>query len=171
MAMEPKPGRFVISAEAEALLKRLRETGGQGPGTKVSYGELSQLIDLDVQSDKGRGYLGTARRHAQKQDGLVFKTIPREGLLCLSAFGIVELTEWRQRGIRRATKRAVDSLQCADTDKMSRPEKDLFNLRATSLALIYHVTKPSVQKQLAAPVTQAGIRLPTQKTLEALRAP
>ena len=155
-----------LSLESQLLVDRLLTIE---PGLCISYSVLADVIGQPVQTGTGYGRLQTARRILQRDHGIVFEAVIGEGLKRMDDAGCVRVgASYRQR-IRRAAKRGLSKLLCADPAKLTNDEKTEFHATASHLGVLHHMTGRAVTKQLTATVEKTQERLPVAKTLAALR--
>jgi hypothetical protein len=104
--------------DARQLAERLRS---MQPGDEVTYAELSALIGVDVQVQ--RGLLQTARKLVRQAYGLVFDVRTNVGLVCLSSPGMVGFVDNRLERLHRASGRVQDVLACVNPAELTPVEK------------------------------------------------
>ncbi len=152
-----------ISVEAQALLRRLLQCS---IGQTVSYEELSTIVGRDVQGE-GYGSLATARRRAQRDNGLVFKCVRGVGLKCCDDHEIVDSLRATPRRLRRVAARASREAVCVkDFDKLSREDQLAHNGLLAALGVVAHVTAPKSLNKISSKCAEQGAVIPPRKMLE-----
>jgi len=126
-----------LSLDSRLLHQRLQKCS---QGDFVSYEELNELIGGDVQN-KAYPNLVTAKKRAQRIDGLVFFPIRGSGLKCLDDDEIVAASQAGIDHIRRHSKRNASKLTCVDYGNLSADEKITHNLNLSYFAAIQQVSK------------------------------
>ena len=153
-----------LSIESQLLVDKLQTVK---VGDVIPYSALSEVISQPVQTGTGQGRLRTARNIMQREHGSVFEAVKGEGLKRMDSAGCVRVgTSYTQR-IRRAAKRGLRKLLCANTDELSNTEKTDYNATASHLGVLHHLTGRRATKQLTAAAEKTNQRLPIGKTLEA----
>jgi len=166
-APETKPKAIPeLSIESQLLVDRLVTVDA---GDVISYEKLAEAIGQPVRSGTGRNRLQTARRILQRDHGVVFEAVIGVGLKRMDAAGCVRVgSAYRQR-IRRAAKRGLSKLLCADPAKLTNEQKTEYHATASHLGVLHHLTGRAATKQLAAAVEKTDQRLPVAKTLAAFQ--
>jgi len=164
---DPKPQPKAIpelSIESQLLVDQLVTVAA---GDVIPYATLAAAIGQPVQSGTGRNRLQTARRILQRDHATVFEAVANVGLKRMDAAGCVRVgSAYRQR-IRRASKRGLEKLLCADPADLTNAQKTDFHATASHLGVLHHLTGRAATKQLAAAVEKTDQRLPVAKTLAA----
>lgn len=117
----PKPE--ILSRPSAEKIKFVDRLKDGKPGDFVSYKELSDLVNDDVQDGKAYQSLRKARHTVIREHSLVWH--PSEchtGLKCLTATEITALGEKDRQKIRRAAGRGLRRLQAADCSQMSQSQ-------------------------------------------------
>ena len=136
---------------------------------RVSYKELGDVVDLDIPKE-GRGYLTSARRIAERDNGIVFDTIAGWGLERMddvdivnktSASTISKIRNTAKKGARRLTK-------VNDFDALPKDLQNKHNATVTYLLFTSHASKPKQLKRLEDKVDKVGEVLTAKQTLKAL---
>lgn len=138
----------------------------------VSYEEMSNLIGVDIQSAKGRGYLSTARKRLLKDEKMVFGTIRKEGVKRLDDETVVKtagrnyLTSMRKRGrVAYQKNTSVDYHALSDTGKIDH------QCTMTILGLMNHITSRSSVHKIHQTVHEKQEEISQKETLRLLRQP
>jgi hypothetical protein len=131
----------------------------------MKYDELSKIIGKPIAS--ARGALQTARRHALREEGIVFGVERGVGIRRLNADEIVSASVSQRRFIRNKASRAAKELNAADYAMLSASAQ----LMATAtmsifLAIKSHVSDRSVQTLQV--LGGSSKSLPIRETLQAL---
>lgn len=154
--------RFSLSIEARLLYDRIRVMKA---GETVTYGELSRIIDRDVQGEC-RGALRTARRLAQRDDDIVTDAVIGLGIKRLSDGEIVESGAGIFQRTRRLARRGVERLMAPDYDALPPEQKLRRDASLAALSAIDLFAKPgSIRRITAANTTGPGV-LSVDRTLE-----
>ncbi len=98
----PRPKKTIAerSYETGAIYQRIIKLGVD---EVITYQEISNLISRDIR--QARGYLNTARRIAQRDNGFVFGTVRNIGIRRLNDVAIIESANISIRSIRRKASR------------------------------------------------------------------
>jgi hypothetical protein len=153
---------FEMSEDARLLSQHLLKTD---IGQLLKYDELTKVIGKPIA--KARGALQTARRHALREEGVVFGVERKIGIRRLTADEIVAASVMQRKFIRNKAGRAAKELSAADYNILSASRQ----LMATAtmsifLAIKSHVSDRSVQ---AIQVLGGSSKsLPIKETLQAL---
>lgn len=180
MTQQTKRSIFEISVEARLLYARLKEVS---IGEVVLYTELAAIggRPMETDEDTGKlidrrfplelyGALSTARRRAQKDDGIILDAVYGEGLKRLNDHEIVGTSQRYIDGTRRASRRASKRLACvANFDDLPAESKVQHNTFMSLFGALAVITRAKSVKKLEGHVQQAHEQLPLVKTLEAFK--
>ena len=155
-----------LSVDTQVIEKRLAQLN---PGETVSYGELSKLIDRDVQGP-ARHVLESARRRLLKDKQMVFDAVWNEGIKRLEDSDIALLGRRALKHIGRTAKLCVRRQACADYESLPVDTRRTMDASNSMLGAIHAVTKPSMTKKIEDKVAQTQARLPIGTTLEAFKS-
>ena len=166
--METKGTIFEISVDARLLHERLKKVG---VGDLISWDDLSEIISRDVRAGgPAYGALTTARRRAQKHEGIVFDPVKGKGLKRLNDAEIVETSQAKIDSVRRRSRAALRRLACVQNYEGLTSEKQVrHNTFASIFSAFATITKAGSMKRLEDQVAEAHAQLPLAKTLEAFR--
>lgn len=114
-----------------------------------------------------RTILNTARRSLIKE-GIVFGALHGIGIKRLKPDEIVDLGGAMVGRVRRATTRAVKTVTCADTKRLSGEKLSTFNLRMTQLKLMEHAGKRETEGKLAQACITKQIAFSAKEALQFL---
>jgi hypothetical protein len=156
---------FTASYDVRTLVLYLSECP---VGKLITYQEMSGLIDKDVQTE-ARHILTSARKITQREHGIVFGTIPEEGLKRLSDYEIVQTGQDTVVKIRRASHRGVTRIAVAQPEKLSLEQRTQQNTYLSFLAMLHLASQEKRIKKLEAKVKEVQARLPLDTTLEAFK--
>lgn len=119
-------------------------------GDEVSYKALSEEIHQSVApSESGYCYLATARRHIEKEYGLVFTAIRGASKLrCLNASEIVESSTHDVTNIRRRVKRTAKRIGRVDRQLLSPEQAKTAQANAVVLGTVGLFLKPSTIRKV-----------------------
>lgn len=153
----------VMSLDTRLLLERLEKSE---LGDVITYSELSEIIHSDVQG-KSRGLLMTARRSCLNK-GIAFGAVVNVGLKRLTDSEIVATGEGIRRHIRRSSRKAVKTIQCAEFNALSNEEKIRHNTALSFFGALYSVTSPRSEQKLLAKVQEAQSKLSIKGAFQAI---
>lgn len=131
----------------------------------IAYAALSGHIGKDV-TGSARGALSTARRALQRDKHVVFGVVRGKGLRKLAPPDIVATAPDRAKRLRRAAKRAGDTLSCADYAALDNDQKITHNTYLSLFGALRAVTRQSGVDRIAAAVAKRTDALPIGRTLE-----
>lgn len=156
---------FVVSVDAKTLAHVLRQVP---VGEVITYATLTKAIARDVCAD-GRGAMTTARAMVQREDRMIFDTVYKQGLKRLANEEIVGLGDRARDHVRRASRKIIKKLVCADYDALSREKKTQHNTSLSMFGVFCELATDKSTKRLSACVEQAQVELPVVKaTIAAL---
>ena len=165
---EPKVVRIIpaLSIETGAIIARLRECK---PGDVVTYDELSKILGKNVRIH--RTALSTARKRVEVDDRLIFETVARVGVKCLTVPEAALTMATHVKRTRSAARRGVRKARAIDILQVPQEARSGLVAAASYLALVDGAGAPRSQKRLEAEIqTQKTTAfLPLQRALEALR--
>ncbi len=161
LSQRPKKTIPERSYETGAICQRIIKLGVD---EVITYKEISDIISRDIQ--QARGYLHTAKRMAQRDNGFVFGTVRNIGIKRLNNVAIIESANISIRSIRRKASRKKDELLCVRREELSDEEKLSLDTKLTHTSFLEHMTKPKAVRKLEMSVKEASHQLPLQKTLE-----
>lgn len=152
-----------INVDSRILLARLKRTT---PGEIITYSELSGLVGRDVQRQH-RHILDSARKWARK-DRVIFGVVTGEGLQRLDDTGKVKAGIGAMARIRRASRRAAQTLTAVEQfDDLPNEMKIEHNMALSVFGIIQQATSSGMQKKIAAKVDGVeGGMLAMKKSLE-----
>lgn len=157
------PVIFQASADALALHEHLILTPVGGIAT---YDRLGDAIGKPVSG--ASNVLRTARLIAQREDGIVFACVRKEGLKRLDAEGIVSLAGTETLSVRRRARTVGKRLGLAVFEEL----REASRMRAIGLASVLAVVADLTREKSVLRVTQAAsgraAQLPIRETLQAL---
>lgn len=166
MSKDEKKAIPEMSIDTRLLVDKLKSVK---IGDTASYDQLTAVIGRDIRSKQGYARLQSARRHCLKTLGIVFATVSKEGLRRCDDSQIVGVAEHFVHRAHRIAKRGIDTLACADFDKLDNGRRIELNAIASGLGVIHHITSHSSQKKLMQSTQSAGDKLPLAKTLEVFK--
>lgn len=139
-------------------------------GQFVPYSELSAAIGRDVQR-KGYGSQDTARRHVEREYGIVLAPVMGSGLKRLDDIAIIEVGAKCINKARKAGKRAYSTtMRVRDYAALSPEQRaELGRIQSISGVIQMFTTKDAAKK-VAAIVHTQGKMIAPQKMLDAFRA-
>lgn len=137
------------------------------PGATVTYEALEQHLGRPLPSI--RSAINSARRAALADDGMVFETVRRVGLLRIEGARVIDAAQSNIETARRAAGRGLRKLSTVDRDKLKPAERIGLDTKATVLALMKAAGKDASQRKIEKAVTTTAQQLPLGKTLEALK--
>jgi hypothetical protein len=140
---------FRKNYETGLLVKRLTKLE---KGEQIGYDELNHIIKGDVQSDKGRASLTSARRIAEREHGVVTDTIPTVGLKRCTDPEIVILLKTANNRTQRAQRRAVQKTLRVDIDQLDEAQKGTLTDELQKTTLTTMVLDPKYSAITAARV-------------------
>jgi len=153
----PRQDRFVASIETQQLTERLRKAE---PGETIPYGELSAIVSTSVQADRGRGWLTSARKRVERDDGIVFDAVHNEGLRRRTnedfTPALAKDVEKNRRQARRAMRRAA----CCDIGTLDADSALRYHADVTRLGMIEHIASENSRKRLTQAVEKRQGQLP-----------
>jgi hypothetical protein len=155
---------FETTIDTRLLLQRLLKAE---PGETVSYGELGKEIGRKIGG--GFSHLQSALRMAQAE-GAVFSCVRGSGYQRLTDQDILRASEGGLKRVRRAARRAGNTLSIAEPSKLEANERGLLHGRLSAFAMIAHVAKPASVDRLASATKDKGQELAIAQTLKALAA-
>lgn len=135
-------------------------------GKIVTYAEINDLLGLDIQDQKNRPILASARRKCMNSDSIVFGVIINEGIKRLSDVEIVSEAERQPPRIRRAARRGVKiATKVADFNQLSNEDKQRHNATVSICGALAQMTAPAKLKQIQREINPTS----TQGFAETLR--
>lgn len=167
MSTAPKRNQFIVSLAIRVLYERIRLAA---IGDVIPYKELSALINLDVQSERGRKKLDAARRRAERDNKMLFRAVTNQGIQRLDDIGITESGPATVRRIRSTARRGVKRLTLVrDFASLPNAAKIAHNTSAAQLGALHEFTKPAATKRIEDEVKATNHALPLAETLAVFR--
>ena len=161
--MSDKVSRFHIGVNTKLLVNYLKDVP---IGTKISYTELSTVIGDDITLPANRSTLASARKILIHEHNIIFGTIIKYGLKRLENEEIVLEGASGIRVVRRACKRAVRKVVCADYPTLSNTGKTKHNCSLSLLGTMHFMTNNKQQKRIESAVQQTMQQIDHTKLLE-----
>lgn len=159
-----------LSVDAQTLYKHIVDTLKKKPDATITYGELSDLIGADVTgTDRGRGFLNTARRKAMKENSIVTDCVKGVGIRRVIGAQFAAVGESDIERSHRLHRRSFQKLSKASGDDLKMmPAADLirYNTVISMHGALYQATAKSAIKAVENKVSETKEQLPTGKTLE-----
>lgn len=157
-----------ISADVRILIGYIETKMLKEKQDVISYHELGQLIGRNVQHNKNRGLLATARKRVEKTNNIIIKTVYKVGIKRSDDLvGVLYDTRtcFRRR-IRKQTKRVLNALN--DGTERSPDTMVELNAEFSLLGAIGLFSKASAQKKLIETIHDRKTtgELPTIDTLK-----
>jgi len=165
---ENKKSMPELSVDSQTLIHRLEKQVEANDHSLISYNELTELIDRDVQNG-ARGNLQTARNHILNEYKRLFVVVRSEGIQLAGNDGVVAQVKGRVKKIRGQARRTAKESMAADFDTMPPEQRQEFLAAQSNAGTIALMTKPSAVKKLEARVAGAANALPTAKVLDFFR--
>lgn len=160
------PQNFVRTIDTQMLVNMLADLSV--PGSVVTYVEMNEALGRNVQSE-ARGNLQSARNIALAEFGKVFRIERNVGLVLLSEEEKVKRAPRHVKRIHNAAKRAKSELATVDLSELSPTGKNQFNVVASQVTALHHMTSLNSTRRLADAVSNAQQQLPLAKTLAAFK--
>lgn len=136
----------------------------------ITYEELSAIARCNVQSDRGRGYLSTARSLVLREKGYVFRPERNIGMKRMTAMEISKGCSYeRITHVRRTHKAGLREQETVDLEKLPEGERSGHIGRISLMAMTVHTHRGDNIKKLEAAANGATKTLPLQQTLEAFK--
>jgi hypothetical protein len=158
-----------ISVHSENLISFLKD---KQIGEVIPYEVLSELIDMDITSPTGRGYLNTAKRRLVKDEKMVFGTVRTVGIKLLSDEEVANTTGKSYiKSVRTKGRDAYHKNTSVEYEKLSGDAKINHQCTMTILALMNHVTSKRSLRQIENKVTETQIQIDQRQVLELLKSP
>lgn len=119
-------------------------------GDEISNQALSEEIHMPVSAgEAGYSYLLTARRHIERERGLVFVPVRGENKLrCLNASEMVEASTSAVTGIRRRVKRTAKRINRIDRNQISPELAKTAQANAVVLGTVSLFLNPSTIRKV-----------------------
>jgi hypothetical protein len=129
------PARIIgrASAETQALIKFLESAE---VGKIITYREMEEACKIDLQTHPGP--LLTARRSLVKNKRMAFGTVRGIGIRLLDDEEVTETGAGTIKKIRRAAHRGVNTLNCANLEKVTPEGKVRLITSKTVLSFMHH---------------------------------
>jgi len=155
-----------LSTDTRILINKLTTAFMKDKQDFISYGELSAAIGRDVQNG-ARCLLATARKHVQKECGVLIRPVIKEGLkLTGDLIGEIDRTS---HSIGKKAKRTMSECVNASKDKPLTNEETIgLNARMSQLGAIVLFTKPKASRRLEEAIKNMTTpsEIPTAETLK-----
>lgn len=160
-------GRLEMHQDTRLLIAYLTERFVKEGKDFVAYADLTAALGgRDVQHE-ARGLLMTARRHLNREHGLILVAVPNEGLGRESDVAAYLDKGKRQIG-RAARKRSTEALNAIDNDAIDNEMRKRACMELSLLGAIAMLTLPKARKQIEHKIqADAPKELPTADTLRA----
>jgi hypothetical protein len=145
---------FRASPETEALVRRLR-LARENNEDRISYEELSRLANTDVQADRGYGFMFTARKRVQDEDGDVWACERGRGLYLVPHEERARIGEVSAKKVGRQVRRDTKVLKTTDVAALkSTADHDAFNISAARLLVMGAAASRKVGNRLKAKIEE-----------------
>lgn len=160
-------GRLEMHQDTRLLIAYLTERFVKEGKDFVSYADLTAAIGgRDVQRE-ARGLLTTARKHLNREHGIILEAVPNEGMRRERDIP-VWLGKGRKQMGRAARKRSATALNALADNSLDNAAKKRACMELSLLGAIAMLTQPKALKQIEAKVdTSSPKELPTADTLKA----
>lgn len=153
-----------VGIETGLIYERIKESS---VGEVVTYRELSELIDRDVQYE-ARSCLYTAQKRAMREDRMVFEVVRNVGIKRLDDSGIVGTGAVSIKRMRRAAHTGIKKLSCIENyDSLSDEEKTRHNTDMSILGAFKMIAKPSNIKRVESKVRETHDKINIGNVIEA----
>lgn len=156
---------FQMSADTRLVAQYI--LNNKRVGETVTYKELEPIVGRAV--DGSFGPLQSAKRHLQRQHGMVFGSVPRVGSKVLTDPEIVQSVHSETDRLRRRSRRAVERLSLVKNfASLPRDLQATHNAGISIMSVIGAMTTSSAVKKIEAAVSKAQRELPMAETIKAL---
>lgn len=135
-------------------------------GETLSYGTIRDKVGVDPQESKGRGYLATAIRNAEKETGATFACVAKEGTKRLLPDDTPGEYSRHRESVCRKSRRQFRRSAHVNYEAMSQQARDKLNQERTVLYFIGEVGAQKRLTKVADAVAKAGDSMTFSKTLE-----
>jgi hypothetical protein len=155
-----------LSTDTRVLIHFIEENLIKGDKKHLSYYDMSQAMGRDVQGI-GRPNLQTARKHIEKEHGILLETVMKEGIAKSKDY-VGSLDRTREH-IRKASKRSLKRVLTSSTLDKELPNETRIevNARASLLgAVVMFSADKSVKRMMGAVENNKAMELPTAETLK-----
>jgi len=140
-------GFFRATPTTELLILRLKEALTNGE-TFVSYEDLNAVAETDVQVQPGYGYLLSARKRLQDDDGAVWECERGKGLYLMETTERCGIGKRTVKRVRTQVRKGEGILNTVDVGDCSEQDINKFNTSATIIGALKHLSAPKVVKRI-----------------------
>lgn len=153
-----------ISVDTQVILARLKAAK---VGDVITYTEISELIGRDVRNG-ARHLLRAARNWAKREYRIVFGVVTGKGIQRLDDAGKVRAGAGEMSRIRRASRRAAQTLGTVEEfSELPNDMKIRHNMALSVFGIVQQATSTKVQNRIAEKVDGVeGGMLAMKKSLE-----
>lgn len=156
-----------LSIEAKLIYEEIRKLG---EGDVLRDTTIAEVTGQEF-SNGATGAFYTARKMAQREDGIVLSRVRKTGYQRLDDAGIVGASESRVRNLRGAARRAFKELGCVKRiDLLDAETRVKAQTHASLFSAVHGITRPNRVAKLEAKVKDAEEQLPLAKTLAAFQS-
>jgi alkylated DNA nucleotide flippase Atl1 len=157
--METKQPDFQLSADSAAIVKAIEE---MPVGGVITYAQLSAVIGRDIRHF--RGSLESARKSVQRDKGMVFDVIRKEGIKRLADNEIIDLSDKAREHSRRHAKRIAKKLICVNYESLSKDKQVKHNAALSMFGTLSELSSTASMKRLEAQIQATGTQLTSAKS-------
>ncbi len=132
-------------------------------GETIPYEMISDLIGQDIL--KCRHLLESAKRHVQREQGIIFDSIWNVGIVRVTEVGKGHVVDKGFIKIRRATRRTIRVLDTVDTASLQRDELSRHMQQRSIAGILETHTAPQRKKEAKPQVDNGDISAAIQQAL------
>lgn len=148
-------GFFRPTPTTELLVIRLKEAVSSGEEF-ISYEDLNAVAETDVQIQPGYGYLLTARKRVQDDDGAVWECERGKGLYLMGTTERCGIGKRTVKRVRRQVRKGEKILDTVDLSECKESDLNKYNTSATIIGALKHMSAPKVVKKIENEVESAN---------------
>lgn len=154
-----------VSIEAKLLYQKLSQ---MVQGDQATYAQLSDVAGCNIQAN--RGYLYTALRMCESENGKTFGVMRNIGIQCLNSEEIINTGEDVVRRVKKMTRRGIRRFTCiTDLDSLSNESKIKLNTYSSVFGVLAHMTKQKTISRVEKKAEIALSQLPIGKMLDVFK--
>jgi hypothetical protein len=132
MEIQSKPP-FSASAEVDALAIRFQQIE---PFDQITHHDISTVIGEDCTLPRGRNIIYRARKRAQNEAGIVFRSISGIGYQRVDDSGKLEIAKDGVRAINRKVRKTEGVLDTVEIEKLEQVNRESYFLNKTLIGLL-----------------------------------
>jgi hypothetical protein len=157
---------FSSSAEVDLVAKALLQIER---GQRITWDEISEIINEDARTPRGRSIIGRAKKRVEITHGIVMRSISGIGYERCDEPAKIELSKENIQGIRRKVRKGEAIINTVEIDKLEHSELEMHNLNRAVFGLLRQASGSQFRRALQKRLSDSQTNLENANLLRLFR--